>query len=58
MVTGVEVEVVKDGAGAVLKTITTSEDTSGNDVILEVMAGGATTETVTDSTGGSQVTST
>ncbi|MDE0783939.1 MAG: hypothetical protein OSB34_12265, partial [Planktomarina sp.] len=56
--TGNDVVVVTDGGGAVLSTTTTTEDASGNEVILEVLAGGAKTETVINEKGDSQVTAT
>jgi hypothetical protein len=55
---GNETEVVKDGNGNILSTTTITEDASGNEVILEVLAGGAKTETVISREGDSQVTAT
>ena len=56
LTTGAEVAVVKDSGGAVLSTTTTTEDAAGNEVILEVLADGASTETVINEKGDSQVT--
>ncbi|MDB9924467.1 hypothetical protein OAC90_03215, partial [Planktomarina sp.] len=53
---GNEVEVVKDGSDNILSTTTTTEDAAGNEVILEVLADGASTETVINEKGDSQVT--
>jgi hypothetical protein len=58
LTTGAEVAVVKDSGGAVLSTTTTTEDAAGNEVILEVLADGASTETVINEKGDSQVTAT
>ena len=55
---GNEVEVVKDGSDNILSTTTTTEDAAGNEVILEVLASGARTETVINEKGDSQVTAT
>jgi len=55
---GNEVEVVKDGSDNILSTTTITEDASGNEVILEVLASGARTETVINEKGDSQVTAT
>ncbi|MDA9237986.1 hypothetical protein N9P15_02720, partial [Planktomarina sp.] len=59
LTTGAEVAVVKDGvSGNILSTTTTTEDAAGNEVILEVLASGARTETVINEKGDSQVTAT
>jgi len=58
LTTGAEVAVVKDGSGNILSTTTITEDASGNEVVLEVLASGARTETVISEKGDSQVTAT
>jgi YD repeat-containing protein len=58
LLNGNESDVVKDADGNILSTTTVTEDASGNEVILEILADGAKTETVISQTGDSQVTAT